>query len=129
MSDRSIAISMGGVAWDHLRYTSPGSLFDDELHEWGYEPEWAGPEFVKECREAAKNPIEILSAGEGKHLVVLLFPSCHHAEAVLNKLEKEGHLRAFTGFESQIREEGRCFLAAAAKGFEQLRKQAIKEER
>lgn len=122
MSDE-IAISMGGVSWDHLRYTSPGSLADDELGNWGYEPSWAGVEFVAECRHAVCNPTEILSAGLGRHFVILCFPTHHHAESCLRKLADVGRFRMRPVFSREIREEGRCFCVSAARGRQQLRRQ------
>lgn len=126
-----VVVEIGGICWDHLRYTAPGSLSDEELGKWGYEPDWADETFVAECREAMKNPIRIVPfRKEGQQVITLEFPSYYHAEACLEKLRVVGRMQSalHLGFPPEIREQGRCFLVGAARGFRQLKEQIDKRK-
>lgn len=113
-----IEVKIGSVALAHLQDTSPGSLSDEQLGQWGYEPEWADAEFVRECREAVNHPVASRRVGKWGSIYTVEFPSPAHAEACASKLEEVGEDFAYgSGFDPETRPEGRAML----KGAERIR--------
>jgi hypothetical protein len=125
---KAVDVWLSGVAWHHLYDTSPGSLSDDQLDQWGYEmPYLEGREeeaerFVFEVRDAIRNPIERRRAGRFGSRCLVRFTKYEHALACIDKLEHVGEdfASGLGGFDAETRAEGRQLVKAALSMREQL---------